>query len=100
MMEMPLERMEQRANLPTNEASYESAYTPEVFAATTPILEQIQQCMSEGPMWVALKDSTIVGTVSIVTKSEGLYVRGMAVLPGAQGQRIGPLLLDLPQLSC
>ena len=73
---------------------YESAYTPEAFAATTPILEQIQHRMSEGPMWVALKDGSIVGTVSVVAKSQGLYVRGMAVLPIAQGQRIGPLLLE------
>jgi GNAT superfamily N-acetyltransferase len=73
---------------------YEAAYTLAAFAATTPTPEQIQRRMSEGAMWVALKDGTIVGTVSVVAKSQGLYVRGMAVLPSAQGQRIGPLLLE------
>jgi hypothetical protein len=36
---------------------YESAYTPEAFAATTPTAEQIADRMSEGPVWVALQAS-------------------------------------------
>ena len=70
-----------------------SAYTPEAFAATTPTPEQIQHRMSEGPMWVALQDNIIVGTVSVVPKSAALYIRGMAILPTARGQSIGRQLL-------
>ena len=44
-------------------------------------------------MWVSIGGGTIVGTVSVVLKGESLYVRGMAVLPLARGQRIGELLL-------
>jgi GNAT superfamily N-acetyltransferase len=78
----------------TSFVEYESAYTPEAFAATTPTSEQVQHRMSEGPMWVALQDDTIVGTVSVVPKSASLYIRGMAILPSARGQSIGTLLLE------
>src|SRR5207302_2099724 len=35
-------------------AEYQSLYTPEGFAATTPAPDKIQARMGEGPMWVAL----------------------------------------------
>src|SRR5213082_80266 len=68
---------------------YESSYTAEAFAATTSTRDQIQHRMSEGQMWVALQGDNIVGTVSVVPKSEVVYIRGMAILPTARGQRIG-----------
>ena len=73
---------------------YKSAYTPEGFAATTPNAAEIEKRMIEGPVWVALLDGAIVGTVSAVLQGESLYVRGMAVLPSAPGHRIGELLLS------
>lgn len=73
---------------------YEALYTSAAFAATTPTSEQIQQRMNEGPVWVALQDETVVGTVSVVLKQRALYVRGMAILPTARGQKIGTLLLN------
>lgn len=69
-------------------------YTPEGFSATTPTEEQIRQRMSEGPMWVALQEGVIVGTVAAVVKLDGLYLRGMAVCSSARGQYIGKKLLD------
>ena len=73
---------------------YQSLYTPEGFAATTPAGEQIRERIKEGPVWVALQNDAIVGTVSVVPKGEALYIRGMAILPSARGQRIGELLLS------
>jgi putative acetyltransferase len=73
---------------------HESSYTTEAFAATTPTREQVQHRMSEGPIWVALQGDTIVGAVSVVLKSDTVYIRGMAILPTARGQRIGTLLLQ------
>ena len=73
---------------------YASFYTPEAFAATTPPHNLIRARLNEGPVWVAVQNTSIVGTVSAVPKSEGLYVRSMAVLPAARGQRIGRLLLQ------
>ncbi len=72
---------------------YKSSYTDDGFAATTPDSEQILSRIKEGPVWVALHDDAIVGTVSAVDKGEALYIRGMAILPRARGQRIGQLLL-------
>lgn len=72
---------------------YESLYSHEAFVATAPHSDQIQTRMKEGPVWVALRDGTIVGTVAAVPKGEALYIRGMAILPAARGQRIGESLL-------
>ena len=72
---------------------YKSSYTPEGFAVTTPTSDQIQSRMTEGPVWVVIRDQAIVGTASAVSQGESLYVRGMAVLPNARGQKIGELLL-------
>ena len=73
---------------------YESVYTPGAFSATTPTTEQIQHRWGEGPVWVAVQNESIVGTVSAVPRGEALYIRSMALLPAARGQGIGRLLLQ------
>ena len=73
---------------------YKSEYTPDGFAATTPTVEQIKHRLTEGPVWVALLEGTVVATVSAVAKGESVYVRGMAALPAARGHRIGELLMN------
>jgi GNAT superfamily N-acetyltransferase len=73
---------------------YESLYTPEAFAATTPTTDQLQKRWGEGPVWVAVHKDLIVGAVGAVPKGEALYVRSMAILPAARGQGIGRLLLE------
>ena len=73
---------------------FEPLYTAEGFAATTPKREQILERMSEGPVWVALVDGEIVGTVSVVLKREALYLRGMAVLPRTRGASVGKWLME------
>lgn len=72
---------------------YESLYTSKGFAATAITSEQIVARMREGLVWVAVRNEEIVGTVSVVASAESLYIRGMAVLPAARGERIGALLL-------
>jgi GNAT superfamily N-acetyltransferase len=74
-------------------AEYESLYTPEGFSATAITAEQIENRIAEGPVWVAVLGEKIVGSISVIPKGDALYVRGMAVLPAARGQRIGELLL-------
>jgi GNAT superfamily N-acetyltransferase len=73
---------------------YKPLYTPAGFVATTPNAEAVQHRMDEGPTWVVVNGDTIIGTVSAVSRGESLYIRGMAVLPVARGQRIGELLLS------
>ena len=80
---------------------YEASYTREAFVATTSTSEQIEQRMSEGPVWVALRDDAIVGTISADPKIEGVYIRGMGILPTARGQGIGTLLLEqVEEFAC
>ena len=73
---------------------FEGQYTPAAFAATTPTSDQIQKRWSEGPVWVTAQGDRLVGTISAIPKSEGLYIRSMAVLPAARGHGIGHLLLQ------
>jgi N-acetylglutamate synthase-like GNAT family acetyltransferase len=75
-------------------AEFKPLYTEEGFAATAPGSEQIEARTREGPVWVALRDAVIVGTVSAVKKGESVYVRGMAVLPSARGSGAGTRLLE------
>ncbi|MBO0793447.1 MAG: GNAT family N-acetyltransferase [Ktedonobacteraceae bacterium] len=74
-------------------AEYKVAFTTEAFTATTPAREHLVLRLSEGPIWVAVQEEVIIGTISAVLKSEGVYLRSMAVLPSARGQGIGRLLL-------
>lgn len=72
---------------------FESLYTPEAFAATISSPHQIRRRLSEGPIWVALQDDVVVGTVSVAPKGDDLYIRGMAVDPATRGSGIGRELM-------
>jgi GNAT superfamily N-acetyltransferase len=72
---------------------YESAYTPEAFAITTPGKEEIEDRMKHWMVWVAVRASTIVGTVSAHAEGEALHIRSMAVRRTMRGKGIGRLLL-------
>lgn len=73
---------------------YKAFYTAEAFAATTSNSEEIQKRMREGPVWVAVQENMIVGTVSAVLKDRAVYVRGMGILPTTRGQQLGQQLLE------
>jgi N-acetylglutamate synthase-like GNAT family acetyltransferase len=74
---------------------YRPLYTPGGYAATTVSAEEIaRRIREEGPTWVAAKDGMVVGTVSAVFKEGDLYVRSMAVAPGARGEKIGSRLME------
>jgi len=75
-------------------AEYESLYTKKAFAATTPTREVIKSRFNEGWMWVAVLEEKIVGTVSAVSQNKDLYIRSMAILPVARGNKIGEQLLE------
>jgi len=75
-------------------AEFKALYSDGGFAATTPTAEQVAGRMAEGPVWLALSAGSVVGTVSVVPKGDGMYVRGMAVLPEARGHGAGDLLLE------
>src|SRR5262245_56646633 len=75
-------------------AEYRSLYTDGGFGATTPNAAAVRDRMREGPVWVAVSKEATIGTVSAVLKGKSLYIRGMAVLPSARGQRVGQALLE------
>lgn len=72
---------------------YQPRYTRAGFAATAITAKQIISRIAEGPVWVATRCETILGTVSAVSQGESLYIRGMAVFPSARGMRVGAALL-------
>ena len=74
-------------------AEFKSAYTPEGFAATTPTADQLCARWNDGPVWIAVFNDSVVGTVSAVIQNGALDVRSMAVLPAERGLGIGHLLL-------
>lgn len=69
-------------------------YTAEAFDVVTPGPDIILGRFDEGPQWVAEINGQVVGTVSMTTEPNGLYIRSMAVSPKAQGRGIGHKLLD------
>ena len=77
----------------TSFIEYKPSYTDEGFAATTPTSDQLARRMAEGPIWVAVQDEVVLGTVSVVSRGDELYIRGMAVAPETRGLGLGELLL-------
>ena len=74
---------------------YRPLYTPAAFAATTPTADQVRQRWHEGPVWVALQDERIVGTVAAVPRAGSLYMRSMAVHPASRGAGCGRRLVEV-----
>jgi putative acetyltransferase len=74
-------------------AEFKALYTEAGFKATTPTEDQIRIRMKEGPVWVALRNAVIIGTVAAMKKNGSLYIRGMAVLPSARSTGAGTQLL-------
>src|SRR5438445_8096181 len=68
-------------------------YTPEGFAATAVTADEVLVRLSEGPVWVAVLEESLCGTVAAVARGTALYVRGMAVLPSVRGGGVGEALL-------
>jgi len=78
-------------------AEYELLYTERGYATTTPGGDEVVARMGQGPVWVAVYREQVVGTGSVVPKPEGIYIRGMAVIPSGRGLGIGCRLLDETQ---
>ena len=74
-------------------SEYKALYTPEAFAATISTIKELDHRLVEGPVWIAVENDTVVGTVSAVPYGEALLIRSLAVLPSSRGQGIGDLLL-------
>jgi ribosomal protein S18 acetylase RimI-like enzyme len=69
------------------------------FATTTPTSDQLTTCMAEGPIWLAVQDEVVLGTVSVVSRGDESYIRGMAVVPQARGLGLGELLKTVEEFA-
>ena len=76
-------------------APFKSAYTPAAYADTVPDFENLQRRLQTMVVFVAELSGRIVGTVSISTShASEAHLRGMAVVPSAQGKGIAQQLLS------
>jgi GNAT superfamily N-acetyltransferase len=75
-------------------AEYKALYTSEAFLATVLSPEGIRGRIWEGPVWVAERESAIIGTVAALSSSDFVMVRGMAVHPVARGLGVAKGLLN------
>lgn len=73
---------------------FKSEYTPDAFAYTTPGPDLIEPRFAEGPIWVAVENGRIIGTVSGLADGDRFYIRSMAVRPGLQRGGVGQALLE------
>lgn len=73
---------------------FESEYTAGAFEYTTPKADAIRPRFDEGPIWIAVENGKMVGTVSGLPELERFYIRSMAVMPMAQGKGVGQRLLE------
>ena len=74
-------------------SQFRAIYTPEAFEVVTPNAVDIATRFDEGAMWVAEIAGKVVGTASVLPEPEWLYIRSVAVLPVAQGKRVGYQLM-------
>ena len=75
-------------------AEFKPSYTRKAFAVTVAGTDAILARMEEGPTWYATCEGRIVGTAAAVQKPDGIYIRGMAVIPAARGFGVGHKLLQ------
>ena len=72
---------------------FQKVYTVGAFAATVINPDQVRARMEEGQVWVAISENQISGTAAGKIEGDDYFIRGMAVLPSARGQKIGLHLL-------
>lgn len=72
---------------------FQHLYSPGAYAATAVPEATVLLRMQEGCTWVAEDVNQIIGTVSSLATWEGYYVKGMALLPEAQGKKVAYRLM-------
>jgi GNAT superfamily N-acetyltransferase len=75
-------------------AEHRAEYTAAAYAATVVDGPTIAARFDEGPVWVAVRSSDVIGTISAVPDGSTLHLRSMAVVPLARGLGVGDLLIN------
>ncbi len=58
-------------------AEYKSRYTNAAFELTAPSRKKILKRMDEGPVWIAVHNGEVVGTISAIPKGNEIRIRGL-----------------------
>jgi N-acetylglutamate synthase-like GNAT family acetyltransferase len=74
-------------------AEFEDLYTLEAYVATVLPDDGVRNRLEEGPVWVAERESVVIGTAGAISVPNALMVRGMAVHPAARGLGVAKRLL-------
>src|SRR5580765_4987764 len=75
-------------------APFRDEYTPDAFEYTAVSADKVRERFDKGPMWLAIANGEVVGTVSGLPEEERFYIRSMAIKPSAQRGGIGQRLLE------
>ncbi len=72
---------------------FKHLYTPQAYRSSTPTSDEVRARLTEGTIWTAHLQGTIVGTVSVLPAGDELFVRSLAVHPTARGRGVAKSLL-------
>ena len=74
---------------------FRDKYTDGAFEYTTPGADIVRGRFAEGPIWIAVENDVMVGTVSGLAEEDRFYIRSMAIDPIVQRVGIGQRLLEV-----
>lgn len=74
-------------------SEHRADYTGEAYESTVLDAARITDRLAEGPTWLAVRNGTILGTLSAVPRGDELYIRSLTVHPDTRGLGIGELLI-------
>lgn len=72
-------------------------YIPRIGKQPGPMLDDYQALVEQGAVYVAFRQSEIVGALVLLETDEGFCIETIAVLPSAQGLGIGSRLLSFSE---
>lgn len=74
-------------------SAHRENYLDEALTARFLTSTRIDHRLNEGPIWVAEVEGEIIGSVSIKSEPDGLYIRSLAVRNDVQEEIVAPELL-------
>jgi len=73
---------------------FKQSYTKRAFTETVLGVYKIKERIYNKRTWIILIDGVISGTISLIPAHDTLYIKSVAVAPGARRRGLGTLMLD------